>query len=148
MVTGTRWKNEAEISRIFDEKGLRKRSDRSSLSYLFKEFTLVAESLLPPYSPLPQASWNKRKRIHGRKYHGSDCSAVRPSSCFSNTQKFPISMQKYTRTRGTRSAFFLFLYIPARLIVFFRMTLEGSGLSIRLRFRDVSKGKAILVIVG
>lgn len=26
------------------------------------------------------------------------------------------------------------------------MTLEGSGLSIRLRFRDVSKGKAILVI--
>lgn len=45
MVTGTRWKNEAEISRIFDEKGLRKRSDRSSLSYLFKEFTLVPESL-------------------------------------------------------------------------------------------------------
>lgn len=26
------------------------------------------------------------------------------------------------------------------------MTLEGSGLSIRFRFRDVSKGKAILVI--
>lgn len=65
---------------------------------------------------------------------------ARPSSCFS-THKFPISMQKYTRTRGTRVLFFIFPPVP-RLIVFFRMALEGSGLSIRLRFRDVSKGKA------
>lgn len=51
---GTRWKNEAEIWRIFDEKGLRKRSDRSSLSYLFKEFTFVPESLPSPLFFFPK----------------------------------------------------------------------------------------------